>query len=623
MSPRVDLAAGEPDTRAGGVNVGVGRDVGTASGRLHGLGIVERARRELVDPLMRSAYSLMLNSVATALFGLIFWVVAARLRDSRQVGQDSALIASMMTLSSIFQLNLANTITRFLPQAGPRTKRWVLGAYAIAVVATVTGAVAFVELVPAWSKGLRFLGHDAQLAIVFVAACALWSVFGLQDAVMTALRRAPWVPLENSLFGVLKVAALVVLVALAFGHAVFVSWVLPMVALLLPVNYLIFRRFIPAHVRRHPDARPVAELLPSHKLRRFLAGDYLGSVAQQAALALPALLVVGLLGSSANAYFYVPFMLVTSFDTLFFNPSVSLVVEGSFESGTAAQLIGRVVSRLGKLVIPGVLVMVLAAPLLLLPFGTAYSAHGAATMRVLALASVFRIAITLFAAVARVQGRGGAIFAVYGATVALLVPLSVVFIHPFGIEGVAMAWLLANAAVALAVAPSLIRLLRAGGHLPKGGPRSPLPARRRAQGWAGHLRTRARSLRARDRSDRPRQGAGVPWQTMARLGMLASAAAVAVSFPGAPSGVRFGVLLAFLCTAPGTALLGALEPTTVRVHPAAVLAIGLALGALGAQILLLLGAWWPAVAMPVAAAACLCTLIVMQGWRSKRMEDVG
>lgn len=107
---------------------------------------------------------------------------------------------------------------------------------------------------------------------------------------------------------------------------------------------------------------------------------------------------------------------------------------------------------------------------------------------------------------------------------------------------------------------------------------------------------------------------------MARLGMLASAAAVAVSFPGAPSGVRFGVLLAFLCSAPGTALLGVLEPTTARVHPAASLATGLALGALGAQILLLLGGWWPAVAMPVAGATCLCALIAIQGRRARRTE---
>lgn len=566
--------------------------------RTKALAPIRRVRQELLDPLLRGTYSLMLNSLATALLGLVFWVLAARLRNSHQVGQDSALIAAMMTLSSIFQLNLANTLTRFLPRAGSRTRRWVLGAYAIAVLATAAGALAFVLLVPQASAGLRFLGRDRGLALAFVGACALWSVFGLQDAVMTALRRAPWVPLENTIFGVLKVAFLPALVVLVFAHAVFVSWALPMILLLAPVNYLIFRRFIPAHVARHPEARPVSELLPSHRVRHFLVADYLGSVAQQAALALPTLLVIALIGSSANAYFYVPFMLVTSFDTLFFNPSVALVVEGAFDSASAAELVRRIVRRVGWLVLAGVVVMLLAAPLLLLPFGASYSAHGAATLRLLALASVFRIAISLFAAVARIEGRGAPILAVYAAVVALLVPLILLLHVPFGIEGVALAWLLANAIVALAVAPSLVRLLRAG---------EPLPALSRLASWTARLR----ELRAARAAAPPREGDGVPWRTLALASIAASIVAVALSLVGAPPGVRFAGLLAFLCIAPGTALLGALEPSAARLSPVAVLCTGLALGALGSQILLWLHLWRPQLALLLAAIGCLAALTAL------------
>ncbi|MBV9413731.1 MAG: hypothetical protein JO363_02020 [Solirubrobacterales bacterium] len=65
------------------------------------------------------------------------------------------------------------------------------------------------------------------------------------------------------------------------------------------------------------------------------------------------------------------------------------------------------------------------------------------------------------------------------------------------------------------------------------------------------------------------------------------------------------MLLAFVCTAPGTALLGALEPAALRVSPAIVLGSGLALGAVIAQILLVLDAWSPSVVMAAAATLCL------------------
>ena len=421
-----------------------------------------RVRGALSDPLWRSAYSLMLNSAATGVLGLVFWIVAARVESSAHVGQASALIAAMMTLSSISQLNLANVITRFLPQAGARARRWILIAYGLAVLATILGAGVFLAVVPDLGKQLGLMRRDALLAVVFVLTTALWSIFGLQDAVMTALRRAPWIPLENSLFGVLKLAFLPALAGAAVANAIFISWMLPMVLLLVPVNYLIFRRFVPEHMRRHPESPPVSELLPSRRVRRFLAADYLGSVLQQAALALPPLLVVALLGSGENAYFYVPFMLVTSFDTLFFNASTSLVVEGAFGDVSVGQLTRRVARRYATLLLPGVLILIVAAPLLLLPFGSAYVAHGTEVLRLLALASLCRVTISLFAAVARVQGAGGHIMAVYAAVAALLAPLLILFGRSLGIEGAALAWLAANAVAAVAVVPALVRIVRTG-----------------------------------------------------------------------------------------------------------------------------------------------------------------
>lgn len=567
--------------------------------------VAERARRTLSDPLWRSAYSLMLNSAATAVLGLIFWIVAARAQTSAQVGQASAVIAAMMTLSSISQLNLANVITRFLPRAGTRTRRWILGAYALAIVATIVGAGLFLAVVPGLSAPLRFLGRDATFATIFVSTTALWSIFGLQDAVMTAVRRAPWVPLENAAFGVLKLAFLPALAAAAVPNAIFISWAAPMVLLLAPVNFLIFRRFVPEHVRCHPDAPRVDALLPARGVRRFLVADYLGSVLQQAALALPALLVVVLLGSRANAYFYVPFMLVTAFDTLFFNASTSLVVEGAFESDTVGQLARRVARRCGAVVLPGVALLILAAPVLLLPFGASYAEHGAGALRLLAAASIFRMTVSLAVAVARVKGAGGRILSAYLTVTVLLVPLMLILCPGLGIEGAGLAWLGANAVAAAVVAPSLISAIRTG-------TRAAADPRSEPTAWLHQLRTWAARLAER-RDDRiPRRGSGVRWQTMSALGIITSLGAIVMSLPGAPPGARFGVLAAFVCTAPGTALLGALEPRTLRVSPAAVIAAGLALGAAAAQATLLVGVWAPGVLTAAAGALCLVALIRMK-----------
>ena len=74
-----------------------------------------RLTREVSEPLLRSAYSLMLNVGLNAVLGFGFWVAAARLFPSTVVGRDSALISAMITLSTICQLNLGPVMLRFLP----------------------------------------------------------------------------------------------------------------------------------------------------------------------------------------------------------------------------------------------------------------------------------------------------------------------------------------------------------------------------------------------------------------------------------------------------------------------------------------------------------------------------
>src|SRR5215204_6812635 len=67
------------------------------------------------DPLLRSAHSLVVNAILSAALGMTFWVVAARLYPTDSVGRDSALIAAMLQISTVAQLNMSNALVRFMP----------------------------------------------------------------------------------------------------------------------------------------------------------------------------------------------------------------------------------------------------------------------------------------------------------------------------------------------------------------------------------------------------------------------------------------------------------------------------------------------------------------------------
>jgi O-antigen/teichoic acid export membrane protein len=414
------------------------------------------------DPLISSAYSLVASGAITAALGAVFWVVAARLYDPVDVGRDAALIAVMLELSTICQLNMGNAITRFLPSLRRGTATALVRAYAASAAAAVLGGLAFVLVAPRVSSEFGFLTDDPRTAALYVAALVAWGWFVLQDAALTAMRRAPWVPVENGAFGLLKLAALPALLALGARDGVFLAWMLPALMLIVPVNAFLFRAAIPNHLSRHrPAGSAVLARLGRRGFLRFMAQDYAATVLALAPSAFLPVLIVALLGPGPNAYFYIPYTMVGAFNMLFFAASTSLVVEGALAEDRIRALAGRLAGRFALIAVPGATVMVVAAPLILLPFGEGYVRESSSVLRLLACGCVFYAAIALYVAIARLEGRTAGILRVEAVKVPLLLGGAVVLSGPLGIEGVALAWLASIALVACAVAPSLVRFFRA------------------------------------------------------------------------------------------------------------------------------------------------------------------
>ena len=125
-----------------------------------------RPSLRIADPLLRSAYSLVANAAITAGLGVVFWVVAARLYDPGDVGRDAALIAVMLELSAICQLNMVNAITRFLPSLERGTARALLRAYALsASAAAVRVSASSVRLRKPAVRAARVGGVDGERVI--------------------------------------------------------------------------------------------------------------------------------------------------------------------------------------------------------------------------------------------------------------------------------------------------------------------------------------------------------------------------------------------------------------------------------------------------------------------------
>ncbi|MFG2167141.1 lipopolysaccharide biosynthesis protein [Micromonospora chersina] len=440
--------------RAGTADPSVGRATPAVGTVAAPIGV--RLRQHLRDPLNGNVYALMLNTAVSSLLGITYWALAARLYSPAELGVGAAMVSTMTFLSNLAQLNLNGALARFLPAAAGQGSRLVGYSYGLTCLAALALSGGFLLLAPRVSDRLGFLDRTPLLALAFALSVAGWCVFTLQDSVLTALRGVVWVPIENTVFGLLKIALLVLLAGAIPSLGIFVSWNLAVIAALVPINVLVFRRLLPRQRGRHTGTP-----LPGRRvLARFVALDYVGYLFMQAGTNALPLIVTARLGAEANGVFYVAWLLGGSLELVAYHFGTSLTVEAAADESRLAAYARQVLRRGLLLFLPAVILLCVSAPLLLTLFGTGYAATGSGTLRLFAVAVLPKLVLTVFVAASRVQRRVGRIIAVHAATSTLVLSLALVAMAEIGVVGVGVAYLAGQVVVAGAVLPSMIRLLR-------------------------------------------------------------------------------------------------------------------------------------------------------------------
>ncbi|NOK63688.1 MAG: hypothetical protein GFH27_549379n31 [Chloroflexi bacterium AL-W] len=413
----------------------------------------------LQTPLYRNAYALMLSNGLTSVLGFVYWVVAARLYTEAQVGIGFAIIASMTFLSGMSQLNMIGVLTRFIPTAGQATLRLVGIAYLSSIVTTAVTATIFVLGLSIWGDE-NFVFASSWFLVWFVLANIGYSIFAIQDGVLTGLRRTIWVPIENALFAVAKIIFLFAFAEAMLGidNGIFASWAIPIVLAIIPVNILLFWRLIPHHME---TTRDQAQPIQVRQLFSFITGDYLGSLLGRAAIAAFPLMIISTLGEESNGYFGIAWQIAFTLQLVSISMTTSLTVESAVDEQQFGEYGRRSLAHLARILAPLVLVIVVGAPFILQIFGENYAAQGVNTLRFLALAALPYAVISLYVSYCRVRKRTSRIVFVSGSLFLLSVSASYLLLPAFGIVGVGMAWFASQVLIAaVLIATELRPILR-------------------------------------------------------------------------------------------------------------------------------------------------------------------
>jgi hypothetical protein len=346
--------------------------------------------------------ALIVNVITGGLTGFVFWIVAARAVAPATVAQASAMVTTMLSIVTLSQTSLAVNVPLLIAGAR-RPRRLAAASYAAALALTGTGALLYALIAPQLASGVRFL-RDPRLLAVFVFGCLIWSPFSLQDSVMTGLRWGKYVLLENSVWGVVRLTAVIVLpllgIELGIGWLV-ASWLVPAAVLVAVVTYVLFIR----------SSSPLHKALGDHRFEKRALISFLG-VEQMAALGLGlvAIAVPAFTLTELGATKAAPFLAAYSFIV------VSESAMGSFASAFGVELrrndgASRNLMKVTALLLGGFSCGMIALSQLfgddfMALFGHEYRHTGGAVLRVLVLGLPARCVWMLSSSVNRLGGHG-------------------------------------------------------------------------------------------------------------------------------------------------------------------------------------------------------------------------
>ena len=395
-------------------------------------------------PLFRNAYALMANQGVSSMLGMAFWIAAARMFPADEVGANAALLSTIAFIALLSQLGMRNAMAWVLPTIGRAAGRFIIASYGISAALTLVLAPVILLTLASDDATAKLVQGGVAFVVWFTAASILSSVFGLQDGVLVGLRSATWVPVENALFGVLKIALLPAFASISLG--IFAAWTLAIPPLVIGVNVLIFSRLLASRRGMRSAAR-----MPLRHMVGFISGDYIGNLMLQGTVALIPILVIGILGTVANAYSFQAWTVSQALFMVAGSMTSSLTVEALTTPANAVDYARRMLINIVRLLVPLSIAIALGAPLLLELFGPAYADEASDLLRVLALSTLPITLNTWYYALCRIRGTVMPILVLRGIVTSVAIALSIVLIPIVGITGTGIGWIAGQSLAAVIV----------------------------------------------------------------------------------------------------------------------------------------------------------------------------
>lgn len=393
-------------------------------------------KRGLNIQLYKNSFYLILSRVLTVITGFVFWLLAARLYTTEDVGLAVGLFSAVTLILQFSTFGLESSTIRFL---GNYDRSKVINTSLMVTTASafVFGA-GFILLVGVLSPSLAFI-QTPFYGTIFLVFVILSSLMTVLMGSFVGIRKAEYNLIQN----IVLASRLIFLLVLAFLGAIGVLTAIGL-AYILAVALMFYQlgKFI--------KFSPTVDTAFLKQFSGFFSGNYFANMVYNATYSISPILVLNVLGETASAKYYIAFTIGTFLFQIPYAIGTSLFVEGSHGEALRKNVF-RAIGIIYAMLIPGVIFIFLFGGVILSLFGKSY-VESVDLLRLIAFSSFFFAIYALIIPIqnVRMKVRSNVVLNVILFT--LFVGFSYLFMIKVGVVGVGYAMLATYVIVAAIIA---------------------------------------------------------------------------------------------------------------------------------------------------------------------------
>jgi O-antigen/teichoic acid export membrane protein len=435
------------------------------------------------DSLVRNSVFMMATTVVTAGLGYVFWALSAHAFSKQEIGLGSAVISLCTTVALLTSLGPCATLIEQLPTS-ERSSAWTAVLMRICLMTAGVTAVVAAAIVPVlenFSQYRPFFGTAPPVLLV-VAGTASWTLVGLFGSAFIAAGRAGRLLSIQAFVSGSKVLLVFPFAAVGadaaglvgawvasamIGVSVGVIWLIPQMGLGRRLGHQTRRR-IGAALDRRPrlaiawrrraqHRRPAVPPTKASMQRMF--GQHMTSVGGALTPLLLPTAVVLRLGATANAYFYITWMVGGAFFMVSPSVAAALFAEGMRVGSDLRNVTARAMKAIALLLVPAMAVMIVGGRLVLGLFGASYASAGYGLLVLLAASAIPDAVSNVAVAIFRVTNRLGYSTLLNLGILITTVAAAWVLMPSMGIAGAGAAWLGAQIIGAIVSLPAYLQII--------------------------------------------------------------------------------------------------------------------------------------------------------------------